>query len=84
MNASCVVAAGSCHSFVAGLVEGLELVKVEGATERLIEELDCRDDVCVAGVVLSEHLKCGDGLADGITLLPINGPVAAAVIEAVL
>lgn len=84
MNASYVVAAGSCHGVVTGLVEGLDLVKVEGATKRLVEDLNCRDGVGVSGVALSENLKRGDRLVDRITLLPINGSKAAAVVEAIL
>lgn len=84
MDAGCVVAAGSCHGLVTGLVEGLELVEVEGATKRLVEELNRRDDVSISGVALSEILKRGDGLADRITLLPPNGSVASAVVEAIL
>ena len=84
MDAGCVVAAGSGHGLVAGLVEGLKLVEVERATKRLIEELNCRDDVSVAGIVLSEILKRGDGLVNRISLLPIHRPVAATVVEAIL
>lgn len=84
MDAGCVVGTGSCHSLVAGLVKGLEVVEVEGATKRLVEKLDCRDDVSVVGVALSEVLKRGDRLADRITLLPINGSVAAAIVETIL
>ena len=80
----CVVAAGSCHGLVAGLVKGPDLVKIEGATKRLVEEFDCRHDVSVVGVTLSKILKRGDGLADCITLLPINRSVAAAIVEAIL
>lgn len=84
MNDRCVVAAGSSHSLVAGLVEGPDLVEVESGSHRLVEEFDCRDDVGVGGVALSEYLKRGDSLADRITLLPINSSVAAAVVEAIL
>ncbi len=84
MDAGCKVAAGSCHGLIAGLVEGLEVVKVEVGTKRFIEKLDCRDDVSVAGVALCEIIKCGECLADRITLLPINRSVAAAVVEAIL
>ena len=84
MDAGCVIAAGSCHGLVAGLVEGLELVEIEGATERFVEELYGRDDVSVAGVAFSEVLKRGACLANAITLLPINRSVAAAIVEAIL
>lgn len=84
MDAGCVIAAGSCHGVVAGLVEILELVEIEGAAKRFIEELYCRDDVSVPGVALSEVLKRGECLANGITLLPINSSVAAAIIETIL
>ncbi len=84
MEAGCVVAAGSCQSLVAGLVKGLEIAEVERATKRLVEELDCRYDVSIVGVALSEVLKRGDCLADRITLLPIDRSIAAAVVEAIL
>ena len=84
VNAGCVVGADSCHGLVAGLVETLDLLEVEGATQRLVQELDCRDNVGVARVALGEVLDCGDGLAHCISLLPIDGSVAAAVVEAVL
>ena len=84
MNAGCVVATGSCDRLVAVLIEGLELIKVEGATKGLVEELDGRDDVSVASVALSEVLKRGQCLANRITLLPINRPIAPAVVEAIL
>lgn len=84
MDAGCVVAAGSCHGLIAGLVESLDLVEIEGAAERFVEELYCRDDVSVPGVALSEILKRGECLANGITLLPINISVAAAIVETIL
>lgn len=84
MNASYIVAAGSCHGVVTGLIEGLELVEVDGATKRLVEEFNCRDGVCISRVALSEDLKRGERLADRIALLPINRSEAAAVVEAIL
>ena len=84
MDAGCVVAAGSRHGFVARLIESLEVVKVEGATKRLVEELDCRDHVGVPRVALSEVLKRGDRLADRVALLPVNRPIATTVVEAIL
>lgn len=84
MDAGCIVSASSCYGLVAGLIEGLELVEVEGATKRLVQELDCRDDVSVVRVVLSEVLKRSERLADRITLLPINRPIAATIVEAIL
>ena len=84
MDAGRIVAANSCHSLVAGLVEGFERVEVDDATKRLVEELDCRDDIGVTGVVLSERLKRGDGLVDRITLQPTNRSGAAAIVEAIL
>ena len=66
------------------MVEGLDLVEVEGATKRLVKNLNCREDVRVTGVASSKNLKRGDGLADRVTLLPINRSVAAAVVEAIL
>ena len=84
VDAGGVIATGSRDGLVAGLVEGLDLVEVEGAAERFVEKFDCRDDVGVARVALSEFLKCGDSLADRVALLPIDRSVAAAVVEAVL
>lgn len=84
MEAGCVVSAGSGDRIVAVLIKGLELIEVEGATKRLVEELDCRDNVSVASVALSEVLKRGQCLANCITLLPINRPVAPTVVEAIL
>ena len=84
MNGSHVVAAGSCQGVVTGLVEGLKLVEVDGATKRLVEDLNCRDGVGISGVALGENLKCGDRLGNRIALLPINGSEAAAVVETIL
>lgn len=84
MDAGCVVGAGSRHGLVTGLVEAFQLVEIERATERLVEQLDCRDYVSVAGVTRSEILKRGERLADGIALLPIHRAVAAAIVEAIL
>lgn len=84
MDAGCVIAAGSCHGFVAGLVERLDLVEIEGAAERFIEELYGRDDVSVPGVAFSEILKRGECLANAITLLPSNSSVTAAIVETIL
>ena len=84
VDGGCIVAAGSGDGFVAGLVERLDLVKIEGTAKGFIEEFDGRDDVGVARVTLSEVLECGDGLADRVALLPINVSVAAAIVEAVL
>lgn len=78
------VVAGSCHRGVAIQVEGFDLVHVEGVTEWFIEELDCRNDVSVAGITLSEVLNCGDCLVDGIALLPVDRSIAAAIVEAIL
>ena len=57
VEAGCVVATGSRDRIVAVLIKGLELIKVEGATKGLVEELDGCDDVSVASVALSEILK---------------------------
>ena len=84
VDAGGVIAAGSRDGLVAGLVEGLDPVEIEGAAKRFVEKFDCRDDVGVGRVALSEFLKCGHGLADRIALLPINRSVAAAVVEAIL
>ena len=59
MEAGGVVATGSCDRIVAVLIKGLELIKVEGATEGLVEEFDGRDHVSVASIALSEVLKRG-------------------------
>ena len=66
MDAGCVVTASACHCLVAGLIKALDLVEVQGATKRFVEELDCRNDVGVARVALSKILERGDGLANGI------------------
>ena len=84
MDAGCVITTGAGHGLVARLVEGFDLVEIEVGTERFIEELDGRDDVGVARVMLGEALKCGDGLADRVALLPINRAVTATVVEAIL
>ena len=84
LDAGCIITAGSCHGLVAGLVESLKLVQVEGVTKRLIQEFDCRDHIGVARVAFGEVLDRGDGLAHGITLLPIDGSAAAAIVETVL
>ena len=84
LDAGCVIAAGSRHGLVAGLVEALELGEVEGETKRLVQELDCRDNIGVASVAFGEILNRGDRLAHCITLLPIDGSVAAAIVETIL
>ena len=64
MNTGGVVTAGSCYGFVAGLVEGLDLVEVQYWAKRLVEKLNGRDDIRVTGVSLSEVLERGKGLLD--------------------
>ena len=66
MDAGCVVTASACHCLVTGLIKAFDLVEVQGATKRFVEELDCGDDVSVARVALSKILKRGDRLANGI------------------
>ena len=82
----CGCEAGACalDGLVAGLVVVEELVEVNIGAERLVEEFDCGYGVCVAGVALREVFDCGDGLLDGVALLPIDGAVAAAVVEPIL
>ena len=82
----CGCEAGACalDGLVARLVVAEDIVEVEIGAERLVEELDCGYDVCVAGVALREVLNCSDGLLDCVALLPIDGTVATAVVETVL
>ena len=84
VDAGCVVGAGGGDGFVAGLVEGFDAVEVERAAEGFVEEFDGGDDVGVAGVAGGEVLEGRQGLGDGVALLPVDGAVAAGVVEAVL
>ena len=78
------VGRGGLDGFVAGLVVAEDFVEVEIGAEGLVEEFDHGDDVGVGGVALGEVFDGGDGLGDGGALLPVDGAVATAVVEAVL
>lgn len=84
MNGGHVVGRGGVDGLVTGLIEGFDAVEVERAAKRFIEKLNGSDDVCVGGVAESEILESGDGLGDCITLLPIDGAIAARIVEAIL
>ena len=75
---------GGLHCLVAGLVVGEDFIEVEIRAEGLVEEFDHGYDVCVGGVALREVLDCRDGLGDRGAGLPVDGAVAAAVVETVL
>ena len=78
------VGRGALDGLIPGLVVGEDFIEVEIRAERLVEEFDHGYDVCVAGVALGEVFDGGDGLGDGVALLPVDGTVATAVVEAVL
>ena len=84
VNGGAEVGRGALDGLVAGLVVGEDFVEVEVGAEGLVEEFDHGYDVCVGGVALGEVFDGGDGLGDGVALLPVDGTVASAVVETVL
>lgn len=69
---------------VAGFIEGLDSVKVEGGAKRLVEKLDGGNDVGIALIAGRKSLDSIDGLLDSVALLPLYRAVATGVVEAIL
>lgn len=66
------------------MVEGLHAVEVEREAEGFVKKLDGGNDVRVSGVAESEVLEGRDCLGDRVALLPIDGTVAAGIVEPIL
>ena len=84
VDASSVVVAAALDCLVAILIKCLDLVKIERAPEGFVEEFDSGDDISIRGVSLSKVLNGCDRLGYGITLLPVDGTIAAAVVKSIL
>ena len=66
------------------VVELLDQIEVQRVAERLVKKLNRCHHIGIGGIALSETAYGIEGLADGITLLPLDRAEAATVVESVL
>ena len=69
---------------IALAVKGLDAVKIQNRSKRLVQELNNCDHIVVIRVVHCDVLDRRDGLSYRIPLLPVHGAIFARVVEAVL